>query len=78
MGNDNRSKIVDKGDVCLETNIDCRLILKDVIHVPNMHMPSKQKIKCLYYYYSNSFMLVLGDKLELKIIKSRDVVFFED
>ncbi|PNX70981.1 hypothetical protein L195_g057937, partial [Trifolium pratense] len=38
MGNDDRSKIVGKGDVCLETNTGCRLTLKDVRHVPDMRL----------------------------------------
>ena len=38
MGNDNRSKIVGRGDVSLETNTGCRLTLKDVTHVPDMDL----------------------------------------
>jgi hypothetical protein len=38
MGNDNTSKIIGKGDVCLETNTGCHLMLKYVRHVPDMRL----------------------------------------
>ncbi|BBG96644.1 hypothetical protein Prudu_005502 [Prunus dulcis] len=38
MGNDKLSKIVGRGDISLETNTSCHLVLKDVRHVPNMHL----------------------------------------
>jgi hypothetical protein len=38
IGNDDKSKIVGKGDVCLETNNDFCLTLKDVRHVPDMRL----------------------------------------
>ena len=36
MGNSSHSKIVRMGDVCLETNMGCKLTLKDVRHVPDL------------------------------------------
>ena len=38
MGNENFSKIVGKGDVCLETENGTRLVLKDVMHIPDMRL----------------------------------------
>ncbi|KAF7129225.1 hypothetical protein RHSIM_Rhsim10G0050800 [Rhododendron simsii] len=38
MGNEGVSKIVGMGDVCLETNTGCKLLLKDVRHVPNIRL----------------------------------------
>ena len=38
MGNFNHSKIVGMGDVCFETNMGCRLTLKDVRHVSNLRL----------------------------------------
>ena len=38
MGNSGVSKIVGIGDVCLETGIGNKLILKDVRHVPNIRL----------------------------------------
>lgn len=38
MGNDKLSKIVGRGKVCLETNMGCLLVLKDVRHVPDMRL----------------------------------------
>ena len=36
MGNSSHSKIVGIGDVCLETNMEYKLTLKDVRHVPDL------------------------------------------
>lgn len=38
MRNGNTSKIMVKGDICLETNIGYYLTLEDVRHVPDMHL----------------------------------------
>ncbi|CAN1245512.1 Retrovirus-related Pol polyprotein from transposon TNT 1-94 [Linum grandiflorum] len=38
MGNGNLSKVVGKGDVCLETMDGARLLLRDVRHVPDMRL----------------------------------------
>ena len=38
MGNEVVAKIVGIGDVCLETDIGCRLMLKNVRHVPDMRL----------------------------------------
>ena len=38
MGNEDVSKIVGMGDICLETNIGCKLFLRDVRHVPDIRL----------------------------------------
>ena len=38
MGNEGASKIVSVEDICLETSIDCKLLLKDVRYVPNIRL----------------------------------------
>ena len=38
MGDEGLSKIVGMGDVLLETNVGCKLLLKDVRHVPNIRL----------------------------------------
>ena len=38
MGNDGASKIVGIGNIFLETNVGCRLVLKDVRHVPDIRL----------------------------------------
>jgi len=38
MGNEGISKIVGKGDVCLKTGLGFTLVLKDVRHVPDIHL----------------------------------------
>ena len=38
MENSSHSKIVGIGDVCFETNMGCKLTLKDVRHVPNLRL----------------------------------------
>ena len=38
MGNGDVSKIVGIGDICLETSIRNKLVLKDVRHVPNIRL----------------------------------------
>ena len=38
MGNNGVSKIVGIEDVCLETSIGNKLVLKDVRHVPNIRL----------------------------------------
>ena len=38
MGNNGTSKIVGIGDICLETSIGSKLILKDVRHVPDIRL----------------------------------------
>ena len=38
MGNSGGSKIVGIGDICLETNIGSKLVLKDVRHVPDIRL----------------------------------------
>ena len=36
MGNTSHSEIIGMGDVCFETNMRCKLTLKDVRHVPDL------------------------------------------
>ena len=38
MGNNGVSKIVGIGDVCLETTIGNKLVVKDVRHIPNIRL----------------------------------------
>ncbi|KAK0598112.1 hypothetical protein LWI29_031773 [Acer saccharum] len=38
MGNDHVSKIVGMGEICLEISTNCRLVLKNVRHVPDMRL----------------------------------------
>ena len=38
MGNDGSSKIIGAGSVCLETSTGCRLVLRDVRHVPDIRL----------------------------------------
>ena len=38
MGNDIASKIIGIGNIYLETNLGCRLLLKDVRHVPDIRL----------------------------------------
>ena len=38
MGNSSHSKIIGMDDVCFETNRGCKLTLKDVRHVPDLHL----------------------------------------
>ena len=38
IGNSSLSKIVDIGDICLETSIGYKLVLKDVRHFPYIHL----------------------------------------
>ena len=38
MGNEDVSNIVGMGDICLETNIGCKLLLRDVRHVPDIRL----------------------------------------
>ncbi|KAL5863382.1 hypothetical protein ACOSQ3_000896 [Xanthoceras sorbifolium] len=38
MGNDDVSKIIGIGNIHLETNLGCRLVLKDVRHVPDIRL----------------------------------------
>ena len=38
MGNDGSCKIVGMGNVCLMTSTGCRMVLRDVRHVPNVRL----------------------------------------
>ncbi|KAF7127092.1 hypothetical protein RHSIM_Rhsim11G0033800 [Rhododendron simsii] len=38
MGNEGLSKFFGMGNICLETSVGCKLVLKDVRHVPNIRL----------------------------------------
>ena len=38
IGNEGLSMIIGMGDICLETNLGCKLLLKDVRHVPDIRL----------------------------------------
>ena len=38
IGNDSYADIVGIGDICVRANIGCTLILKDVRHIPDIHL----------------------------------------
>ena len=38
IGNEEASKIVGISDICLETNIGCKLLLKNVRHISDIHL----------------------------------------
>ena len=38
IGNEGASKIVGIRDICLETSIDCKLLLQDVRHTPDIRL----------------------------------------
>ena len=38
MGNDGLAKVIGVGDVCLETNMGMKLLLKDVRHAPDVRL----------------------------------------
>ncbi|VFQ78891.1 unnamed protein product [Cuscuta campestris] len=124
MGNDGSSKIIGMGDVCLETSTGCRLVLRDVRHVPDIRlslisagllddegyankfcdgrwklskgsliMARGKKQNSLYVMQArvcsgdanvaddaseDEFGYRLWDPRDMKVIRSRDVVFFED
>ena len=55
MGNEGASKIVGIGDICLETSIDCKLLLKDVKHVPDIRLNLTSTGKLDDDSYTNQF-----------------------
>ena len=55
MGNENVSKIVGMGDICLETNIGCKLLLRDVRHVPDIRLNLISAGKLDDEGYTNNF-----------------------
>lgn len=55
MENDGLSKIVGMGSVCLETNTGCKLLLKDVRHVPDIRLNLISTGKLDDEGYSNHF-----------------------
>ncbi|KAI5312739.1 hypothetical protein L3X38_041913 [Prunus dulcis] len=55
MGNDKLSKIVGSGDISLETDTSCHLILKDVTHVPDMRLNLISTVLLDDEGYSNVF-----------------------
>ncbi|XP_056165610.1 uncharacterized protein LOC130137702 [Syzygium oleosum] len=55
MGNDGTSKITGMGNIYLETNVGCTLLLKDVRHVPDMRLNLISTSKLDDEGYSNFF-----------------------
>ncbi|PKI64686.1 hypothetical protein CRG98_014902, partial [Punica granatum] len=100
MGNGQSCKIVGIGDVCLETELGCKLFLKKVWtgkkvsykHLRvfgcrvSVHIPRDERSKldaeakqCIFLGYAHEeFEYRFWDPDSKKIIRSRDVVFFED
>ncbi|RVW14266.1 Retrovirus-related Pol polyprotein from transposon TNT 1-94 [Vitis vinifera] len=55
MGNEDVSKIVGMGDICLETNTGCKLLLRDVRHVPDIRLNLISTGKLDDEGYNNNF-----------------------
>ena len=55
MGNEDVSKIVGMGDIFLETNIGCKLLLRDVWHVPDIRLNLISAGKLDDEGYNNNF-----------------------
>ena len=55
IGNDDVSKIVGMGDICLETNIGCKLLLRDMRHVPDIQLNLISAGKLDDEGYNNNF-----------------------
>ena len=55
MGNEDVSKIVGMGDICLETNIGCKLLLRYVRHVPDIRLNLISTGKLDDEAYNNNF-----------------------
>ena len=55
MGNEDVSKIVGMGDICLETNIVCKLLLRDVRHVSDIRLNLISTGKLDDEGYNNNF-----------------------
>jgi hypothetical protein len=55
MGNEDLSKIVGIGDICLETNVDYKLLLKDMRHVPDIRLNLISTEKLDSEGYNNTF-----------------------
>ena len=55
MGNEDVSKIVGMGDICLETNIGCKLLLIDVRHVLDIRLNLISTGKLDDEGYNNNF-----------------------
>ncbi|KAJ0020875.1 hypothetical protein Pint_32538 [Pistacia integerrima] len=85
MGNNGMSMIIGTGDVCLETSNGSRLTLKDVKHA-FVHIPKDERSKldlktreCIFLGYGNDeFGYRFYYLARQKLVRSRDVVFFED
>ncbi|GMP75888.1 hypothetical protein CsSME_00032816 [Camellia sinensis var. sinensis] len=76
MGTEGLSKIVGMGDVCLETNLDCKLLLKDVRHVLEIRLNLISTRKLDAECYNNKFgdgkkKLIKGSLVAAKCKKIR-------
>ncbi|PKI37236.1 hypothetical protein CRG98_042388 [Punica granatum] len=86
MGNGQSCKIVGTGDVCLETELGCKLLLKKVRHVPEIHLnlistaverETGMKLKCVradnsgeYRGPFENYCRTHGIKLEKTVLKT--------
>lgn len=55
MGNTSYSKIAGIRDVCIKTNVECTLALKDVRHVPDLRMNLISRVALDRDGYENYF-----------------------
>ena len=55
IGNERASKIVSIRDICLATSMDHQLLLKDVIHIPDICLNLVFTCKLDNDYYTNQF-----------------------
>ncbi|KAG5549866.1 hypothetical protein RHGRI_014986 [Rhododendron griersonianum] len=64
MGNEGLSKIVGMGNICLETSVGCKLVLKDVRHVPDIRLNLISTGKLDDEGYNNHFEFDKDDQPE--------------
>ena len=80
MGNNDTSNIVGIGDICLETNMGCKLVLKDVRHVPDLHLnlisPRKLDEEGFDKRFSNGCWKPTIRRAHLWLQEERSVVHF--
>ncbi|KAJ0080980.1 hypothetical protein Patl1_10830 [Pistacia atlantica] len=94
VGNNGLAKVIGIGNVCLEMDNGSCLLLRDVKHIPNIHLNLVSTSRLDDEGYCNTFSdaqwkltrgaiaMAQGKKLynsvEKKLVRSRDVVFMED
>ena len=71
MGNSSHSKIVEMSDVCFETNMGCKLTLKNVKHVLDLCLNLMSSFSLDKQGYENHFdegkwMLIMGSLVVVK------------